>query len=476
MMKRNLFYLISALLISGMVQAQELDWKGSLDKVKGLIQTNPSQAENEIGELIKGKNKKNTDLLTAISYAYLNAGKIAEAQNYLQLAQKSNKKSPEVSVLEGDIALAQKDAGKACQLYEQAIYFDPNYKEAYLKYAQVYRAANPSLAIEKLEQLKTLDPASVEADKGLAEIYYSTNKFEKASEMYANFINTPSATEEDRLKYAFSLFMNHEFDKSLEVVQKGLQGNARHAAFNRLAMFNYTDLKNYEAAEKAADAFFNNSDKADFSALDYQYHGFILMGLKKYDQAITEFNKAIEKDSALTSLWLQISTAYENAGKYSEAIDAYKKYYNSLDSEKQTPDLLFQLGRKYYDEGNSADSLNIPKTIRVSALHSADSIFAEVAIKVPDSYLGNLWRARTNYSLDPETTEGLAKPYYEAALSTLEAANNPKYKSMIIECCSYLGYYHFLRKEMAKSKSYWNKVLELDPNNATAKQALEGIK
>ena len=60
-MKRNLFYLISALLISGMVQAQELDWKGSLDKVKGLIQTNPSQAENEIGELIKGKNKKNTD-------------------------------------------------------------------------------------------------------------------------------------------------------------------------------------------------------------------------------------------------------------------------------------------------------------------------------------------------------------------------------------------------------------------------------
>ena len=179
-MKRNLFYLISALLISGMVQAQELDWKGSLDKVKGLIQTNPSQAENEIGELIKGKNKKNTDLLTAISYAYLNAGKIAEAQNYLQLAQKSNKKSPEVSVLEGDIALAQKDAGKACQLYEQAIYFDPNYKEAYLKYAQVYRAANPSLAIEKLEQLKTLDPASVEADKGLAEIYYSTNKDRKS--------------------------------------------------------------------------------------------------------------------------------------------------------------------------------------------------------------------------------------------------------------------------------------------------------
>ena len=74
------------------------------------------------------------------------------------MAKKANNKDPKVSVLEGDIALAQKNIGQACQLYEQAIYFDPNCKEAYLKYAQAYKSASPALAIEKLEQLKAVDP------------------------------------------------------------------------------------------------------------------------------------------------------------------------------------------------------------------------------------------------------------------------------------------------------------------------------
>lgn len=38
------------------------------------------------------------------------------------MAQKVDKKDAGVSVLEGDIALAQKDVGRACQFYEQAIY------------------------------------------------------------------------------------------------------------------------------------------------------------------------------------------------------------------------------------------------------------------------------------------------------------------------------------------------------------------
>ena len=52
------------------------------------------------------------------------------------------------------------------------------------------------------------------------------------------------------MKYAFALFLNHDFEKSLEVVQKGLQKNGRHAAFNRLAMYNYTDLKRYDEPKK----------------------------------------------------------------------------------------------------------------------------------------------------------------------------------------------------------------------------------
>ena len=98
-----------------------------------------------------------------------------------------------------------------------------------------------------------------------------------------------------------------------------------------------------------------------------------------------------------------------------------------------------------------------------------------MATKVPDNYLGNFWRARANSLLDPETTEGLAKPYYEAALAILESKPDAS-KSLIVECESYLGYYYFVKNDFPTSKVYWNKILAIDPANETAKKALEGIK
>lgn len=477
-MKRRFALCMGALLLTGVLAAQTPlpEWQAGLDKMKTLIKTSPEQALDEADVLLKGKNKKNVDLVTSVARAYLDAGKLPEAENYLELAKKANSKDPKVSVLEGDIALARKDVGKACQLYEQSIYFDPNYREGYLKYAQAYKSASPSQAIEKLQQLKTIAPDCVEADKELAEVYCTNNRFGKAAETYAKFIDTPVATEDDRLKYAFALFLNHDFEKSLQVARKGLEKNARHAAFNRLAMYNNTDLKRYEEAERYANAFFNASDNADYSYLDYRYCGALLSALKKYDQAVIEYGKALEKDSSQIDVWREISDVYEQNNDYAKAIAAYRKYYDALAQDKKTPETLFQLGRLYYGEGISADTSAVQPADRTAALQSADSVFALVSSQAPESYLGDIWRARTNSAIDPETTEGLAKPYYEKVADLLQAKNDPKYNAALIECYSYLGYYYLLKSDYPASKEFWNKILAIDPTNATAKKALDGIK
>ena len=441
-MKRRFVFCLGAILLTGTLAAQTPapEWQAGVDNVKSLIKTNPVQASEAVGELLKGKNTKNVELVISVARAYLDAGKLAEAETYMEIAKKADNKDAAVSVLEGDIALAKKDIGHACQLYEQAIYFNPNCKLAYLKYAQAYKSASPSQAIEKLQQLKTIAPDYLEADKELAEVYYANNRFGKAAETYAKFIDTPIATEDDILKYAFALFLNHDFEKSLQVVQKGLQKNERHAAFNRLAMYNYTDMKRFEDAERAANNFFNASDKADYSYLDYRYYGALLSALKKYDQAVIEYGKAIEKDNTQTDIWREISDAYEQKGDYVQAIATYRKYYDSLTQDKKTPESLFQLGRLYYGEGTSADTLTVQPTDRKAALQAADSVFVLVAQQAPESYLGELWRARTNSAMDPETTQGLAKPFYEKVTEMLLAKNEPKYNSALIECYSYLGY------------------------------------
>ena len=142
-MKRRFVFCLGAMLFAGTLAAQTPvpEWQAGVDKVKSLIKTNPEQASDAAGELLKGKNKKNVELVTSVARAYLDVGQLKEAETYLEMARKADNKAPAVSVLEGDIAFARKDIGKACQLYEQAIYFDSNYKDAYLKYAQAYKSA-----------------------------------------------------------------------------------------------------------------------------------------------------------------------------------------------------------------------------------------------------------------------------------------------------------------------------------------------
>lgn len=474
-MKRLLFLCI--LFLSGSLMAQSVnDEIEGFVQVKELIKSDSNQAADKIDQLLKGKNKKNPGLLSDIGMAYLSAGKLTEAKEYAELARKADSKSSSVYLLEGDIALAEKNVGLACQLYEQAIYFNPECKEAYIKYANAYRNASPQLAIEKLLELKKLDPTYVAAYKALAEVYYSNNEFNKASEAYAQFIDSPEATENDITKYAFALFLNHDFEKSLQVVHKGLERNPRHAAFNRLAMYNNADLKRYDQGLQAAERFFKSSDNPDFAYLDYLYYGHLLNETKQYDAAIEQYQKAMQADNKKENLWREISEVYENKGDYNQAIESYKKFYDALSADKQTADLQLELGKLYYAKGTSTENTAVTDEEKKTALKEADVIFADIAKKVPDNYLGSFWQARANSAMDPETTEGLAKPYYEAVVEMLLNKNEPRFKSILVECYSYLGYYYLVANKLPESKEYWEKILEIAPDNATAQKALEGMK
>ena len=79
--------------------------------------------------------------------------------------------------MEGDLLAADRKIGDAASSYEQAIYFDDQCKEAYLKYARIYARMNPQLAIDMLNKLIALDPEYTIAYRDLASVYYENNQF-----------------------------------------------------------------------------------------------------------------------------------------------------------------------------------------------------------------------------------------------------------------------------------------------------------
>jgi len=102
----------------------------------------------------------------------------------------------------------------------------------------------------------------------------------------------------------------------------------------------------------------------------------------------------------------------------------------------------------------------------------ADTALTILVQRVPDLAVAYFWRARVNTNFDPESKLGLAKPFYEQFIERA-SKDSIKFKKELIESYQYLGYYYYLQEDNVKSKSYWQEVLLLDPEN---KQAIDVIK
>lgn len=454
--------------------AQEPLTTGLAEQVNTLaasIKEHPQAAAEGFDSLLKGKNKKNVPLLVAIGDAYLDAGNLPEARRYAQRAADVDNKAPQVYLLLGDIALAEKDPGTACGNYEQAILFDEGCKEAYYRYAHAYAGVSPQLSVDMLLKLKEKFPEEIQTGRELANVYYQMGDYSRAKAAFDTFMQAGNPEVQDYGRYAMLLYLNKDYRESMAMVKKGLSIDPEHHLLKRLKMYDLYELKAYEEGLEASQEFFAQKE-GNFVYLDYLYQGRIYEALRQTDSAVAAFRQALEADSQGEHLeiWKEISSTYEAAQDYPQAVEAFQHYADGLQGKMEVAD-LFLLGRLYYLSASATED----EGQKAAFLTKADEIFAQVAQRVPSNYLGSFWRARVNSLLDPETTEGLAKPYYETALALLEQQPQAS-QSLLIECESYLGYYYFLQKDYEQSIEHWRNILKLDPEHAAAKQALEGMK
>ena len=471
-MRKKHFFSVMALttVLATYAQGQGNAWDNQVIQAAALIKVNPEAAEDAFETLLKGDNKKNVDLLIDIGEAYLKEGDAETAQEYANRAKEVNNRYADAYVLSGDIAIVQKDVNRASSEYNQAIYFDENCSEAYLKYADVYQWVNPQLSIEMLERLQKKVPDDPRVDKQLGEIYYGMGEYGKAIEAYDEYMETSTPEVKDYTRYATLLYLNKEFDESLNSVVKGLEMDAGNQVLKRLLMYDQYELGNYDEGLNDALAYFSDTDSTKWVYLDHAYYGRLLQQKQQYDDALSQFAQALALDKSQTHIYQEISMVYEKMRNYPQAINAFRTY---MESEDDSADMgqLFLYGRlNYYAATDSTLKEN-----QAVYLAEADTAFARVSDYAPDNYLGFFWRARTNSLKDPETVEGLAKPYYEASLAIFEQKPDTSVP-LVVECLSYLGYYYFVKEDYPKSKEFWTRILVIDPENETAKAALEGMK
>lgn len=445
-----------------------------------LMVKDPELATNLIKEANLSKvYRKNPALQVAIASIYADNDRDKEANQLLELAAEKNPKYTNIYLKEGDILFKQKNISEAASKYEMAIYYDTNCKPAYLKIARIYYLARYyEQSLSYLERLKVIDQHFPAAMKLTGDINYDRGNYADAAASYSAYLQTGEDGINDRIRYAYALFFNKEYDKSIVEIKKLIVQNPENTILKRIIAYNSYETSNYEDGLHQMEEFFNVADPSTILPSDYKYYARLLsknnfdsLSAINYEKAITLNGENEEYDKELAQL-------YEKMKKYDQAARYFEKYIRIAKNPANSD--LFFWGKDCYFAASAIDSVVLAKDpsqegTRKKLYEKADSIFAEVNNVSPNNHLGSLWRARVNALLDPETESGRAKPYYERVVEIL-AQPDKNNKKELIEAYQYLGYYYYLKKDLDNSKNFWTKILEIDPSNATANKAMNGIK
>jgi tetratricopeptide (TPR) repeat protein len=422
----------------------------------------------------------------------------AAALALLTVADEKDKKNEnaEIEMLMGDAYFLKNDGGNAITKYENALAIKANLAEANYKIGRLYlRGKNYKEAQAYFNKAIQGDPEFAPTYRALADALANSRAYKSAATNYELFIQKSGTTDPELLlDVARYKFLAQDYQGAITYLDQ-LKGKINNPIIDRMYGWAYSALgKNQESVE-ALNRFISAAPQK-VMVDDYKYLGRAQakLGTPQGDSlGIMNLEKAAPLDTT-ENLYREIAKTYYDDKKYDKAAEYYAKTIKN-DKKPLNNDFLFNgLANYQYGFRVGRDTTAAPMDtaqIRVAKqmyFLRADSAFAQMAQQVEktagETYpLAYYYRGQSTYYAYPSAislSTGAAVPFYEKfielATAETDAAKKQSYQKNLITSYKFLASYNLAKKDDAKAKEYFNKVLELDPNDADVKKALEGPK
>ena len=443
--------------------AQEVNYKDALKPIETTLKAGVSDAkafEKELKEYQK-VFKKDPKALVALGNALVIAKQYDKGNAVADAVIAKFKNYGDAYILKGDIYAMQDNGGEAATWYGQCMTMDPKNPQGYISYARVYQKIDPNGSAEALQKLKEINPDyPVEAENG--HTYYSNGNYEKA---YENFSKANHATMEEYIfyEYCFTAYVLNKKDEALSLCQEGMKKYPKDTAFLILGMRAAVDTQKFEEALQYANAIMANNDIKKNSSI-YSYYGLALDGNKQYEQALEQFNKAIESNKEDVKPYQYISQTYKNMGNEDKALE-YSQLYMDKNPNAAPSDFvkMAEIYNAKAQKGGADKAANVDKAI---------AVYNSFAAKYPQlKAYANLQAANIAFQneFDDKALEN-----YQKVINELESKQyDEDEKSYLMQAYKNAGYIYWGSKnDLETAKPYFEKLIKLDPNNSLAKKAL----
>jgi tetratricopeptide (TPR) repeat protein len=424
---------------------------------------NDAEAKSKFDAALTASQGKDYRTLLYIGEAYTELGKknFPEALSYLGRARTLDPKNPEVYVAIGDVYLQQNDGTNAIKFYNEALKYNPNYVKAYVRMGKLYtRALNYAEAKNAFEKAITIDANYPPIYREYGELELFAKKYESAVEYYKKYMDLTDKSLSSQLRYARFLYSGKKYQESVDLIKQLITKDSSDYIIFRVLGYSSYEVKDYKTGLYAMNKFFSMNPRKILPT-DYSYLGKLQVKNKQDSLGVSNIMKALEMDTTDKELYADLGEAYFSMKKYNESAMAYEK---KIEGKQPTAVDYFYIGRGYYFGKEYVKS---------------DTAFSNLIKVKADFVTAWIYRGRNNVALNPDNT-AVAKPYYEKAIELITTAPNFDPKKLnrdLIEAYKYMGDYYFtVANDKATSKGYWEKVLELDPNDKQAKDVLAGMK
>lgn len=451
-----------------------------------LMDGNKKGAEEQF-KIGKSKTKKDAALDIAIARAYYDVDPVLYAKEIEKNVQQAQKDSPkqgpaytdaDIYLFDGDRKKDNKDFGGAGNAYEMATTYNPNATEAYVKYANLFTQVNPQYAINMLNNLLKVNPESALGQRELANAYYNAQKYKEAAAQYEKYVKNPNHFKQDEDRLAFLLFVDGDYQQGYDFATGLLAQNPGNFTAQRFQFMNAAQIPALQSqlvpmAEALVAAHKANPANV-FAPIDYNLISDELSNNGKADEAQALLQEAISNDPTNRDYYKQLALVMVKANDLPGATDAFQGYIDNTENPTYN-DYIQQATYAFYagvaNQKDNIDAANKYYDMAQASTEKARAISNDFT--KPLKIQGDIAKQR----VPEDQVASAAVPYFTEGIAIFEAKENPSRNDIndAKEMYNYMGNYYLDQKDVPTAVIYFNKYLELDPENEAYRNFVEGL-
>ena len=469
------------------------DQQATIQAMRAVIKKHPRNFVEPFVNKVCSKYKNNVEVLTGAADAFWYNGRdSANAFRYAEKALLIDSTYVPAYTLVGDIWAVCEDTTKAMSWFGRAITANSSNPEGYVRMADMYASSDHQAAFNVLSKAKTAIPTfplniklarmyNLRMEKGVGDLTENMNNVTKYySTAFADSTEKDSMIASDYSEFARQSYGLGRLDKNnyvacLNIAEEGLTHFANDSSLLRLAYYSAVETNNGKKGVEYGDRL-KETEKVQFNNTDLRYYGRAYMVQHKLTAAIKTFEELLASPTATDEdrnyAIGKIGEAYKELGEYDRAESIYADYVAQREKAGQlTVADLNGYAQLYVDK--AAEENGLEKEV---SLMKADSVYAIMGQKFL-SYAPVIEYQRfvIRHTLDPEQTRGLALPIaksYISLVSSKAEKTESERKNLGLMYRYIASYYFRVENNTKKSRPYWEKAYEYDPEDNYTRKVL----